>query len=334
MEVQEILAVLHKWGIHTLGQLAALDKKKLAARLGPKAIGMWERANGKSQRLLKFVRPPESFEESFEFENEIETAEPLLFILRRFLEQLAVRLSTIYLVAKELTLRITFANKQCYERVFKIPQATNDVDLLFRMLQTHLENFRSQHPIVAVALSAQPIRPVSQQFRLFETALRNPHQLSETLARLIALLGSERVGTPVIEETHRRDAFRMEPFAWAVASAVPSGQFRQSGSDSVALRTAHPTAALRRFRPAVSTSVLLDEDTLAHVRSAEISGKISDQRGPYFLSGNWWDEKSWVRAEWDLQLENGELVRVNESDPPSQSYGVAGRTWNVDGIYD
>jgi len=334
MEVQEILAVLHKWGIHTLGQLAALDKKKLAARLGPKAIGMWERANGKSQRLLKFVRPPESFEESFEFENEIEIAEPLLFILRRFLEQLAVRLSTIYLVAKELTLRITFANKQCYERVFKIPQATNDVDLLFRMLQTHLENFRSQHPIVAVALSAQPIRPVSQQFRLFETALRNPHQLSETLARLIALLGSERVGTPVLEETHRPDAFRMEPFAWAVASAVPSGQFRQSGSDSVALRTAHPTAALRRFRPAVSTSVLLDEDTLAHVRSAEISGKISDQRGPYFLSGNWWDEKSWVRAEWDLQLENGELVRVNESDPPSQGYGVAGRTWNVDGIYD
>ena len=245
-----------------------------------------------------------------------------------------MRLSTIYLVAKELTLRITFANKQCYERVFKIPQATNDVDLLFRMLQTHLENFRSQHPIVAVALSAQPIRPVSQQFRLFETVLRNPHQLSETLARLIALLGSERVGTPVLEETHRPDAFRMEPFAWAVASAVPSGQFRQSGSDSVALRTAHPTAALRRFRPAVSTSVLLDEDTLAHVRSAEISGKISDQRGPYFLSGNWWDEKSWVRAEWDLQLENGELVRVNESEPPSQSYGVAGRTWNVDGIYD
>jgi len=344
MDVQEILAVLHKWGIHTLGQLAALDKEQLAARLGPEAIGMWKRANGKSQRLLKLVRPPESFEESFEFENEIETAEPLLFMLRRFLEQLAVRLSTIYLVAKELTLRITFANKQCYERVFKIPQPTNDVDLLFRMLQTHLENFRSEHPIVAVALSAQPIRPVSQQFQLFEIALRNPHQLSETLARLVALLGSERLGTPVLEETHRPDAFRMEPFAWAVASDssavasakedVPSGQNRKSGSDSHALRTAHSTPALRRFRPAVSASLLLDEDTLAHVRSAEISGKIIEQRGPYFLSGNWWDEKSWARAEWDVQLENGELVRVNESDPPSQSYGVAGRTWKVDGIYD
>src|SRR5919106_4009389 len=139
-EIRQILTILHKWGIHMLGQLAALDKEQLGARLGPEAIRMWERANGRSNRLLKLIQPPESFQESFEFEREIETAEPLLFMLRRFLEQLAVRLASIYLVAKELTLRITFANKQSYERVFKIPQQTNDVDLLFRMLQTHLEN--------------------------------------------------------------------------------------------------------------------------------------------------------------------------------------------------
>lgn len=329
MEVQEIVAILHKWGIHTLGQLAALDKEQLGARLGPEAIRMWERANGRSNRPLKLIRPPESFQESFEFEREIETAEPLLFMLRRFLEQLAMRLGAIYLVAKELTLRITFANsrqdepavtgKQSYERVFKIPQPTNDVDLLFRMLQTHLENFRSEHPIVAVALSAEPIKPAGEQFGLFETTLRNPHQLSETLARLSALLGGDRIGTPVLEETHRPDAFRMQPFRWdIVESAVPSGQSFD------ALSTAHVTAALRRFRPAVSASVLQDEDTPAHVRSAEISGKIIAQRGPYFLSGNWWDEKSWARAEWDLQLQNGELVRAHERD------GV----WKIDGVYD
>src|SRR4029450_290890 len=319
MEVEEVFAILHKWGIHTLGQLAALDKEQLGARLGPEAIRMWERANGRSSRLLKLIRPPESFEESFEFEREIETAEPLLFMLRRFLEQLAVRLAAIYLVAKELTLRITFENKQIYERVFKIPQPTNDVDLLFRMLQTHLENFRSEHPIVAVALSAERIKPAGEQFGLFGTTLRNPHQLSETLARLAALLGGDRIGTPVLEETHRPDAFRMQPFTWdIVESAVPSGQSFD------ALRTAHATAALRRFRPVMSASLLQDEDIPAHVRSAEISGKIIAQRGPYFLSGNWWDEKSWARAEWDLQLQNGELVRAHERD------GV----WKIDGVYD
>src|SRR6058998_3306560 len=242
---QEIMAILHKWGIHTLGQLAALDKEQLGARLGPEAVRMWERANGQSNRLLKLVRPPESFEERFEFENEIETAEPLLFILRRFLEQLAVRLRAIYLIAKELTLQITFANEQVYERVFKIPEPTNDVDLLFRMLQTHLENFKSEYPIVAVALSAQPIKPAREQFGLFETTLRNPHQLSETLARLTALLGADRVGTPVLEQTHRPDAFHLKPFEWQVGA--------------IGLNRPQPTrtfssAALRRFRPAVFTS--------------------------------------------------------------------------------
>src|SRR2546423_9125574 len=114
--VQEILRILHKWGIHTLGQLAALNKEDLRARLGSDAVSLWERANGTATRLLKFVQPPEIFQESFEFDHEIETAEPLLFMLRRFLDQLALRLSSIYLVARELTLRISFADKKTYER--------------------------------------------------------------------------------------------------------------------------------------------------------------------------------------------------------------------------
>ena len=326
-EIRQILAILHKWGIHTIGQLAALDNQQLGARLGPEAIRMWERANGQSSRVIKLIRPPESFEESFEFENEIETAEPLLFMLRRFLEQLAIRLSGIYLVAKELTLRITFTDKQIYERIFKIPQPTNNVDLLFRMLHTHLENFKSEYPIVAVALSAQPIKPAREQFGLFETILRNPHQLSETLARLTALLRADRVGTPVLEETHRPDAFRIEPFAWQLTSAVDNGG-RSSATPGLhpeARRSSHlpmSPSALRRFRPAISGSVFTSEKW--HLQSEKIRGKIVDQRGPYLFSGNWWDEKSWVRAEWDLQLETGELVLAHESQG----------TWKLDGVYD
>ncbi len=342
MEVQKIFAILHKWGIHTLGQLAALNKEQLGARLGPEAIRLWEQANGQSSRVLKLARPPELFEENFEFENEIETAEPLLFMLRRFLEQLAVRLTAIYLVPKELTLRITFADKQFYKRVLKIPQPTNEVDLLFRMLQTHLENFRSEHPIVAVALSAEPIKPAGEQFGLFETTLRNPHQLSETLARLTALLGADRIGTPVLEETHRPDGFRMEPFG--STGFQPVGQAgvlarKRNGRQDARLPHSQDSCAplspaLRRLRSAVSASVLRDEDRPAHVRSPEISGKIVDQRGPYFLSGNWWNEESWSRAEWDLQLENSELVQCHESDPSTLGYGAAKGTWKVDGIYD
>src|SRR5437588_6909503 len=332
MEVQEIFAILHKWGIHTLGHLAALDKQELGTRLGPEAVCMWERANGRSNRVLKLVRPPESFEESFEFEHEIETAEPLLFMLRRFLEQLAVRLGAIYLVAKELTLQITFGNKQTYERVFKIPQPTNDVDLLFRMLHMHLENFRSEHPIVAVALSAQPIKPAKEQFGLFETALRNPQQLYETLARLTGLLGADRVGTPVLEENYRPDAFRIEPFVWKLnADEFPHRRAsaraplpEEEGRVRVATCSASSRVALRRFRPVASASVLLSKNIPAYIRSANISGKVVDERGPYLASGNWWNEKSWECAEWDVQLDDGALCRGHRT----------GETWEVAGVYD
>src|SRR5256884_1150959 len=256
-------------------------------------------------------------------------------MLRRFLEQLAIRLSGIYLVAKELTLRITFTDKQIYERIFKIPQPTNNVDLLFRMLHTHLENFKSEYPIVGVALSAQPIRPAREQFGLFETTLRNPHQLSETLARLTALLGADRVGTPVLEETHRPDAFRMEPFVWNSSTGFqPVGQAdvpacKETGRQDACLSHSHDgcaplSPALRRFRPAAPASVFSTENSPAHVRSADASGKVIEQRGPYLASGNWWDEVAWVRAEWDLQLDNGVLARCHRS----------GGIWKVDGIYD
>jgi protein ImuB len=310
-EIQSILDILHKWGIHTLGQLAALDKDQLGARLGTEGVRLWERANGKSTRLLKFVQPSESFAETFEFENEIETVEPLLFMLQRFLQQLSLRLGALYFVAKELRFQITFSDKSSYEHRFKIPAPTRSVEILFRMLHTHLENFKSEFPITAVTLDAQATKPAHQQFGLFETALRDPAQLSETLARLTGLLGSNRVGRPVLENTHRPGAFHLEPFSWQL-------------DESLFLEEPLPACALRCFRPATSASVLLTENKPAHFRSAEIDGAIQDGNGPYNSSGDWWDEKSWVRGEWDLQLENGALCRCYEHE------GV----WKLDGIYD
>ena len=310
-EVRRTIAILHKWGIHTLGQFAALEKEQVSSRLGPEAVRMWERANGTSTRLLKLVEPPESFVESFEFENEVETTEPLLFMLRRFLQQLSMRLGALYFVAKELKLCIHFSDKGRYEHLFKIPEPSNNVEVLFRMLHTHLENFTSQAPIVAVSLEAEPTKPGQQQFGLFETALRDPMQLSETLARLTGLLGAERVGTPVLEETHRPDVVRMEAFSW---------QLDDRAADEEPL----PLFALRRFRSATPASVLLADEKPVHVQSSEVRSEVSEQEGPYFASGNWWDEKVWARAEWDLQLANGALCRCHQHP----------QGWAVDGIYD
>ena len=310
-EIGRVLDILHRWGIHTLGQFAALEKEEVGTRLGAIGLQLWDRARGKTTRLLKLVAAPESFEEAFEFENEIETVEPLLFILRRFLQQLSLRLDALYLVASELRLEITFSDKSTYRRNFKIPEPTNNGEVLFRMLHTHLENFQSDFPITAVALEAEAAKPSSQQFNLFETALRDPRRLSETLARLTGLLGADRVGTPVLEDTHRPDAFRIEPFAW---------QLQDPKEELEPL----PTCALRRFRLPAPASLLLVNNRPTHLRSAELQGDVLRQKGPYTASGNWWDENAWERAEWDLELENGALCQCHSR----------GGQWELDGVYD
>src|SRR6476646_3635971 len=296
-EIARVLDILHRWGIETLGQFSALEKEAVAARLGPIGVELWERATGKTTRLLKLVPIREAFEEAFEFENEIETSEPLLFMLRRFLQQFSVRLDALHLVASELQLEITFSDpppdgsaatdKSGYAHRFKIPEPTNSVETLFRMLHTHLENFTSKSPIVAVALKAETTKPSFEQFHLFETALRDPARLTETLARLAGLLGEGRVGTPVLEETHRADAFRMEPFS------------RQLPETTTSLPPL-PASALRRFRSPLPASMLLDKNRPAHLRSEKVEGAVSARKGPYHGSGSWWDEKAWARAEWDV----------------------------------
>jgi protein ImuB len=310
-EVARVLAILRRWGIDTLGQFAALEKEAVGSRLGQVGLQLWERAKGKTTRLLKLVSLPETFEEAFEFENEIETSEPLLFMLRRFLQQFSVRLGALHLVVSELQLQITFSDKTAYRHQFKIPEPTNNVEVLFRMLHTHLENFTSASAILAVALKAEATKPSFEQFHLFETALRDPARLTETLARLTGLLGAERVGTPVLEETHRPDAFRMEPFSWQL-------------SETTAEAPPLPAFALRRFRSPMPASMLLVKNRPAHFRSTKIQGDVRDEKGPYTASGNWWDEKAWDRAEWDLELENGGLCQCHAS----------GGKWELDGIYD
>jgi protein ImuB len=179
------------------------------------------------------------------------------------------------------------------------------------MLHTHLENFESAAPIVAVALTAEPAKPTPQQFGLFETALRDPAQLSETLARLTGLLGAERVGTPVLEETYRPDAFRLVPFTWQLP-------------EKEAVDAPMPAFALRRYRSAGAASVLLEGNKPAHLRSAKATGEVVQQAGPFVASGDWWDRDAWARREWDVELENGSVCRCHQHE----------QGWAVDGIYD
>ena len=104
----------------------------------------------------------------------------------------------------------------------------------------------------------------------------------------------------------------MEPFSW---------QLQQTVEETTPL----PSCALRRFRSPLPASMLLVKETPSHLaQRRKFRVTCVPAKGPYTISGNWWDEKAWERAEWDLELENGALCQCHASE---------GR-WELDGIYD
>lgn len=310
----ELIAVLRDWGISHLGELARLPRNDVVERLGTEAGTLWERASGRAQRELRWARPVELFFEAFEFEHPIDTTEPLLFILRRQLDQLTLRLREALRVAARMTLTIPLDNGTAYERVFTIPSPTRDTEVLFRILETHLETLRLEQQPNGVRLLIDPGLAASSQYRLFGTALRDPNLFGETLGRLAALVGSENVGVVEFADTHRPDSFRL---------VAPSFDDLREKPDVASAENRTLGLPLRRFRPPLPAQVDLQRYIPLRVASQIAHGEVIDAAGPYRASGNWWDRDGWCVEEWDVELGDGALYRIAK-------YGDA---WCLEGIY-
>jgi protein ImuB len=227
----EIIALLQEWGIHRLSDLALLPRAEFVERLGKEAGRLWDCATGSATRPLRLVRPVEIFAETFEFEGPVETTEPLLFILRRMLDQLTVRLRENYRVAAKMFLRLALESGAPYQRIFLIPSPTLEVEVLFRILHTHLEDLSLEQRPAGLHLEIEPTKAQGRQFQLFKNELRDPNGFSETLARLQAVVGAENVGVIELADTHQPDRFHLAepPGPFVCVHGCPSWQNAKNG---------------------------------------------------------------------------------------------------------
>ena len=334
-----LLDIMKSWGVRNLGALTRLPREEIGQRLGLEGLSLWDRAAGRSTNVLQLVQPPETFEESIDFEQHLETLEPLLFIVRRFLETLSLRIESVYLLIAELHLTLTLENGEKIVRILQIPAPTRDVGTLFGIVAQYLETLQTTAPATGFHLEAIPSRPSGHQFDLFQGGLKDPNRFFQTLARLAALVGNEKVGIPQKVDTHQPDSLRMlmPEFDWARSRIKKRG---------------HPKTGpgLRRYRPGIAADVQLNDDgkpTL--IQSSVISGKILAARGPWKLSGNWWDLTRWEAKEWDIALDNRGLYRIaqktmtNERQRAAANEGADNHRrrllafqdqWEVVGVYD
>ncbi len=310
------LPLLKDWGLATLGDFMRLPRQQLTARLGPQAGSWHDLLHGKTCRLLRLHRPPESLEQTMDFEEPVTATEPLVFAFKRLLHALSARLAARHVAVKTLKIVFHLERGASLFREIRLPEPRVEEGELLRPVQVLLDFLKTGSSVTGLALDVETTLPTAAQRDWFIRQLPQPERWTDTLAQLEALLGTGKVGIPVPPASHRPDDCKLLPAEGN--TPFPQGGFFPANS-----------LPLRRFRPAAPVMVAADADPRQPRPLALLTGpcrgQVMETRGPFRQSGQWWDpEAAWQRIEWDVRLAGDQLLRLAFT-PPDR--------WVIDGLY-
>src|SRR5206468_2597592 len=154
----------------------------------------------------------------------------------RLLNEVCRRLNQRSLATNEIRLRLLLENQTEHLTVLRMPVPMLDSAAFLKMLQLDLSGKPPAAPVLKVFLAAEPVKPSRVQHGLFVAQSPEPQKLELTIARIRHLTGPDKVGTARLLNTHRPDAFIMQPFA----PTLPNRDCKER----------HAKLALRRYRPA------------------------------------------------------------------------------------
>lgn len=352
------LHLLESWGIQSLGELAQLPSAEVISRLGSEGQALHSIARGEDPHPLVPRQPPPDFREGMELEWPLINLEPFIFVARSALERLTRRLSSSGLACERLEIALELEDTGRQARVITLPAPTRDIKTLLTLLRLHLEAQPPQAPILSFELVAHPDRPRRAQLTLFGPEVLSPDKLATTVARLFALLGDGRVGSPRTVDGHRPERFALVPYE----PPPPPKEHRpaNTGRGFLSVRTLRPpiaievitdgshayedrdspqkpvetegeaaapsscgvTEAIIRSRPLFIKTLVGDEEA----KKLRIEGRVQVASGPWGLEEEWWSKADRQRDYWDVELQRGGLYRVFRQRQNGD--------WFVDGVYD
>ena len=311
---------LSRWGLRTLGELAALPTAGLFERAGAEGVQAQRLARGEDPRPLASWRPVPAFEESVECEWGLETLEPVVERLSELATQLCGRLGARGLAADGFEWVCRLAGGCAHEGALTPAVPLTEAAAVTGLLRLALEARPPRGIVEGLTLRARPTRAGAVQESLTDPSRPSPRFLAATMNRLVALVGSDRIGAPALLDSHRPDAVGLGAYA-SPSPRRGEGRVRDSrvrGSGNA------PVLALRRLRPPAPAAVTLASGRPVAMRSSRLAGRIVAGVGPWRSSGEWWTTQPWLQDEWDVELADGTLCRLAHD----------GSAWHIAGIYD
>ena len=333
----DLLETLERWGIRTLGDFAALPPPALSARLGQDGVHWQRLARGEDARPLVPSHPEERFEAMLDLEWPVDAIEPLAFVLTRLLDGLCAQLERRDRAVAVLTVRLRDAvSREWQSRRLELPSAMRDPRTLRTLICLDLDGHPPEAGIDRVAIFVEPTPGRIGQGSLLARPAIAPEEAATLMARLRALMGHDRCGTPQLVNTHRPGTFAMGD--WRGEDTTSPSHVGPTGSYAgLTRREPDPgESSLRRLRHPVPARVVTEDSRPVRVvtdRRGWDGGRVLQASGPWRSSGDWWTPDPWNHQEWDVTLSDGGRYRIHESRA-----GRAGRDqkacWFIEAVLD
>jgi protein ImuB len=326
LEIPDALVLtLTRWGVKTLGELAALPREELAMRVGEEGLRAHDLARGLDREPFHLYVPPPYWEEAQGLDWDLDSLPALVAVVERVLTRLCARLDAAHLAADSLAVRLRLVTGGRHDRLVGLASPMYEPMPMLSLLRLTLETQPPPAAVVAVALEVQPVARRSEDRGLWEPTPPSFRDLATVLARLASLVGPDNVGIPHLVDSHRPDPTTLSP---VVTTVSRSGPVRDGPHDE---RSSRSTLALRRLRPPRSITVEVAGHRPVTVGFGTSVGSGPSLRvlacaGPWRGSGEWWDARAWARDEWDVALSDHTLCRV--------SWDRVADAWLLDGVYD
>jgi protein ImuB len=307
------------WGIASMGALARLDPGEIERRLGEEGLRLHRAARGIDERPLIRWRRPAGYSEAARVDWPLCEIDSLLFLARQAIERLLARLDADGLSCRGLEMTLLLDTKGTDARALSLPAPTRDPKTLLSLLRLEIESKPPAAPVIGLTLVARPDRPRQIQSSLFGPPTLSPERFASVLARLSALVGPKRIGSPVSLNGHLPERFRLSSYAPPPPPKMPP-----------VVEKKEIRLAIRVLRPMIELDVIEEETKPIAVRSlsgrTEIRGSVRVASGPWRIEEGWWSEESIARDYWDVELSDGGVYRI--------FHDSLNNRWFADGIYD
>ena len=207
---RDLVSLLQRLGLQTLGDLADLPGEAVEHRLGAYGAGVWRRARGEDPALFAARTPPPELDAEVVFEPPLDSVEAITFSVRTTAERFLAQLARHQLVATGVRVEAESDGAVCSSRTWLHPRHFAARDLVDRVhwqlqsaavggsLRATKDSGRVRAPIDRVRFLPEVVEPAAAHGEALWGAASDD-LVERGVARVQGMVGFDAVRRPVLQ---------------------------------------------------------------------------------------------------------------------------------------